>query len=155
MKVGIIIHSHSGNTLLMAQNLSEALTANGHQPSILRVSAVDENPSAKQVALKDAPDTAEFDMLVFGAPVRAFSLSPVMRLYLEQLPSLAGKKVGLFITQHFPYRWMGGNNALRQMKTACEAKGCLVYGTGIVNWSSKQREQRMAEVTETLLSFRS
>lgn len=155
MKVGIIIHSHSGNTLQIAQKISEALLENGHQPSLQRVTATDEDPSAKDVQLKDAPDTAEYDLLIFGAPVRAFSLSPVMRIYLEQLPSLAGKKVGFFITQHFPYRWMGGNRALQQMKATCKAKGCLVYGAGIVNWTSKQREQRMAEVTETLLSFRS
>lgn len=69
MKVGIIIHSHTGNTLSVAERLKEKLVAVGHQATIDQVTAVNEDPSAK-VELKTMPDTSTYDALIFGAPVR-------------------------------------------------------------------------------------
>lgn len=43
--------------------------------------------------MKSAPDVSGYDAVIFASPVQAFSLAPVMKLYLSKLPSLAGKKV--------------------------------------------------------------
>lgn len=150
MKIGIIVHSHTGNTLGVAQRLREALAASGHSVALERVRAVDENPNAAMHAkLKDIPDTGTYDILIFGAPVRGFSLSPVMKLYLEQLPDLNGKRVGCFLTQAFPHPAMGGNQAIGQFRKACEAKGASVFETGIVNWSMG-REKKIANLIEKM-----
>lgn len=150
MKIGIIVHSHTGNTLSVAQRLKEALAASGHSVTLERVTAVDENPNAAMNAkLKDIPDTSKYDVLIFGAPVRGFSLSPVMKLYLAQLPALNGKKVGCFLTQSFPHPAMGGNQAMGQFRKACEAKGASIFQNGIVNWSMG-REKKIANVIEKM-----
>ena len=39
VKVGIIIHSHTGNTLAVAEKLQERLMEAGHQAEIQRVTA--------------------------------------------------------------------------------------------------------------------
>jgi len=152
MKVGIIVHSHTGNTLTVAKRLKEELLAIGHSVDIEQVAAMNEDPSKSgNIQLKTIPDTGIYDVLFFGAPVRGFSLSPVMKAYLLQLPSLKEKKVGCFVTQFFPYRWMGGNRTIKQMKEACESKGVNVFETGIVNWSRKERERKITDVIERLI----
>lgn len=45
---------------------------------------------------------------------------------------------------------MGGNNANKQMKKVCETKEITVSDTGVVNWSSKQRESKINDVLERL-----
>jgi flavodoxin len=152
MKIGIIIHSHTGNTLAVAQRLKDKLIGAGHLVNLEQVSAVNEDPSAVgNIQLKTIPSIDSYDALIFGAPVRGFSLSPVMKAYLSQLSSLKDRKVGCFVTQHFPYSWMGGNNSIKGMKNICQQKGANVLESGIVNWSHKKRETIISEVLEKLM----
>lgn len=152
MKVGIIVHSHTGNTLSVAQKLMEALQTAGHLVTIEQVEAVNEDPSAAgNIQLKTIPDPSPYDTLIFGAPVRAFSLSPVMKAYLAQVASLKGKKVGCFVTEQLPFSWMGGNQAIGQLKKAVVKKEANVFSTGVVNWSNKQRETKITEVIKRLI----
>ena len=87
---------------------------------------------------------------MFGSPVQAFSLCQAMVDYLKQVASLQGKQVALLVTEAFPYPWLGGNRAIRQMKRLCESKGTTVCGSGIVNWMKKRREQQIVEVVDRL-----
>lgn len=149
MNIGIIVHSHTGNTLSVSQKLEESFLKAGHSAKIERVTAVNEDPNAaKNCVLKTAPDVRTYDTLVFAAPVRGFALSPVMKLYLSGISSLSGKKVGLFVTQTFPRPWMGGNQAMRQMKEACEQKNAAVLKTGIINWKSSKREEQIKSLVD-------
>jgi NAD(P)H dehydrogenase (quinone) len=151
MNIGIIIHSHTGNTLAVGEKLKDTLLAAGHQVRLERVTAVNEDPSARtKIVLESAPAIGDYDAVIFGAPVRAFSLSPVMKAYLQQLPDMQGKKAGAFVTEFFPFPWMGGNQAIGQLKKACAAKGIQVNPTGVVNWSNKKREAMIADVVSRL-----
>jgi len=149
MNIGIILHSHTGHTLSVAQGLKEAFETLGHSVNIERVSAVNEDPQAAvKAVLKTIPEISGYDLLVFGAMVRGFSLSPVMNLYLTNLPSLEAKRVGLFVTEQLPKPWMGGNRAIKQMRQACETKKAVIYKTGVINWSNKQRQQQIVNLIE-------
>ncbi|MDF2671821.1 MAG: flavodoxin/nitric oxide synthase [Clostridiales bacterium] len=151
MKVGIIVHSHTGHTLSVAQKLKEVLVSAGHLVNLEQVKAVNEDPSAaKNIQLKTKPDIVGYDVLIFGAPVHGFSLSPVMKAYLAQISTLQGKKVGCFLTEYFPLASMGGNRAMGEFKKACEDKGGNVFQTAIVNWSMGQREKKTANALEKL-----
>ncbi len=150
MNVGLIIHSQTGNTCTVAESLAERLRADGHSATLERLEPVGEvRPETKAVEFKEQPDLAQYDALVFGAPVHAFSLSPAMQAYLGELTSLADKRVALLVTQAFPFAWMGGNRAVRQMRKACETNGARVCGTGVVNWS-RGRERRIAQLVDRL-----
>jgi menaquinone-dependent protoporphyrinogen IX oxidase len=147
MNIGIIIHSHTGNTLSVGERLKESLLSGGYTVSLEQVSAVNEDPNAKEkVRLKSIPDISKYDYVITGAPVRAFSLSPVMVAYLSQLPGMDGKKVACFVTQHFPKPWMGGSRAIKQMVRFISQKGGKVTGTGNVNWTNKAREEQINDV---------
>ncbi len=151
MNIGIIVHSKTGNTLSVAERLKEQLIKNGHQATVERVSAVNEDPKPQETTvLQTSPDVTPYDRLIFAAPVNAFSLSLVMRAYLAQLPELSGKRAGIFVTQHFPHAWMGGNHTLKQMRSLIEAKGGKVYGEAVVNWSHKEREGKIAAAIQTM-----
>ncbi len=149
MNIGIIVHSQTGNTLSVAEKLREALAQAGHTVTVDRVEA-EGKPDGQPIKLRRAPDAGKYDVVVLGAPVHAFSLAPAMRAYLAQVPPLKGKRVAGFVTQQFPFAWMGGNHALRQLRRACEAKGATVCGSGAVNWSRRSRDRQIAELVDRL-----
>jgi len=153
MKIGIVVYSWSGNTQSVAGKLKERLDAAGHEAALLRVQVVGERKQgAREFELDELPEIASYDGLVFGAAVEAFSLSPVLKRYLDRVTPLAGKKVACLVTQQFPYPWMGGNRALRQMRKLVRAKGGTVVGAAVVNWASARREKTTAEAIAKLSS---
>ena len=151
MNVGIIVYSHSGNTLSVAQKLADALGTGGHAVRVERVEPVNGNPNSPgPVELKAAPDVGPYDAVIFASPVQAFSLAPVMKLYLSRMPGLAGKKAYCFVTQQFPKPWLGGNRAVRQITAACKAKGANILSSGIVNWSGGARDGHIDDIVARL-----
>lgn len=151
MKIGIIVHSQTGHTLSVAQKLKERLVEAGHAVSVEQVKAIDDSqPEINKIQLTEKPDISSYDMLILGAPVRGFSLSPVMAAYLAQCGVIQDIKAGCFVTQSFPYPWMGGNRAIEQFKKLCFSKGAIVCKTAIVNWSAKQREKMIIDAVEKL-----
>ena len=151
MKAGIVVYSHTGNTLQVAEKLRESLAAQGHEADILRVHAQNEDPNAKEpLKLTETPDVAPYDALFFGAPVYGFSLCPPMKAYLQQVGPLKGKRVGVFVTHHFPMAWLGGNRSARQMAALCESKGAKPGASAVVNWSGKDRDGQIRDAVGAL-----
>lgn len=142
MNIGIIIYSQSGNTNDVAEQLKEGLAASDHSVKIERLKPVEQGKKKSEtVQLEVLPDPEQYDALVFGAPVQAFSLAPVMKNYLQQISSLEGKKVFCFVTKALAFNWTGGNRAVREMAKICQSKKAAVDGTGIVKWTASSREQ--------------
>jgi len=151
MKVGIVVYSQTGNTLSVATKLKEKLAAAGHSVVLEQVKLVGERKQGlRECQLEPLPDVTAYDVLVFGAAVEAFSLSPVMAKCLGQIGSLEKKSVVCLITQAFPFAWLGGSRAARQMRTLCEAKGAAVRGSAVVNWMGKGLDRRIANGVEKL-----
>ena len=151
MSIGIIVYSQSGHTLSVAEELKERLTAAGHTVSLEKVTvAGGRKPGDKEFELEAMPDAAPYDAVVFASYVEAFSLCEVMARYLKRIESLQGKKVACLVTQFFPYPWMGGNRAIRQMRKLCQSKGATVVGTGVVNWAKSRRDQTTTSVVDRL-----
>jgi len=151
MKIGIIVFSKTGNTSSVANRFKERLLQEGHSVSLEMITALnDDQMEEGKVKLQNRPDASGFDVLLLGSPVRGFAMSAVMSAYLSQSAALEGKKVFCFVTQAFPFPWMGGNRAIEQMKAKCETKGAKVCGTGIVNWSSVGREKKIENMVQGL-----
>lgn len=154
MRIGIIVHSQTGNTLSVAEKLRDRLTAGGHAVVVERLTTVGGDARTPQeVRLETVPDIAPYDGLVFASPVRGFAPSPALVAYLSQVPPLAGKKVACFVTEAFPFPWMGGNTAIAKMKALCSEKNGSVAGTGIVNWSNARREQQIEGLVDRIGSL--
>jgi len=151
MNVGIVVYSQTGNTLSVCEDLKGKLAAAGHTVSLDRVSVAGERTGGERdFQLDGRPSIASYDVVIFGAAVEAFSLSPVLTDYLKQTDALEGKRVGCLVTQAFPFPWLGGNRAIRQMRKLCQAKGGSVYATGIVNWPPSRREATQASAIASL-----
>jgi len=152
MKTGIIIYSQTGHTRLAAQKLLEALKKKGQDTELLEVKVSNLKPEANAslIEFTNKPEVDVYDRLVFASPVWGFSLSGVMKAYLAGISSLKGKKMSLFVTHHLPLAWMGGNKAIRQMKTLCEAKSGDVVSHAVISWSEKRREHDITEMVKKL-----
>jgi flavodoxin len=151
MNIGIIVFSHTGNTLSVAEELEERLVKAGHSVKIEKITADNEDQmEADKIQLRRIPDISSYDALIFGSPVRGFSLCAVMTAYLSQLGTLKGKKVFCYLTQFFPSPVMGGNRAMEQMKKICESKGGKVCEYGIVNWSNLRRGKMIRDIAEKI-----
>ena len=151
MNIAIIVHSETGNTHAVARKLEKRYTKNGHSVEVVRLEVKGGyKQGMKDIEFEKIPDIDEYDALVFGSPVEAFSLSPVMKKYLERVGSLKGKKIACFVTKALPFHWTGGNRAIAAMKKLLESKGGAVLGTGIVVWREKRRKERIADVVDRL-----
>lgn len=156
MKFGIIVHSKTGNTLHVAEKISNKIIADGDLASIEQITAVNDGETdVAKVQIVNILDISKYDVVILGAPVRGFSLSPIMQSFLSKCESLNGKCVGCYVTQQFPYPWMGGNHAIEQIKALCESKGASVIDTAIINMSSKKHDKMIADAVEKLSCIKS
>lgn len=148
MKIGIVVHSITGNTLSVAERIKQQLSLMGHTVRIERIQPVGKEPIQNEAAvtLTKTPDLSAYDALIFGSPVQAFSLDPVMSAYLKQVTDLGGRKTVCFITQMMAFRFFAGNRSISRMKSLCEARNGSVCLTGIINWSNKQRVQMIDDL---------
>lgn len=151
MNIGIIVYSRTGNTLSVGEKIKEALIAKEHSVCLEKISAENETSQAKgPIRLTSIPYPSPYDALILGGPVAGAQLSPFMKEYLSRLPAIRGKKVACFVTQHFPLKWMGSTRAVKQITRAVEQKGAPVIASGIVQWSSKERDEQISQVVNNL-----
>lgn len=120
MKVGIVIHSQTGNTANLAGKIAEALRKKGHEAEVHLLRPVGVvRPSSKNIEFRRDPDLSEYDAILFGCPVWAFSASNVMIAYLKKLTILKGKKVLPFVT-HGLFKFMGATKAISRITSLLE-----------------------------------
>ena len=146
MKIGIIVHSQTGNTFSVAEKLMEALKKDGHQVTLSRIRNLKDTKELQKpedIELDWVPDTEGYDLLIFGGWVQAFGLCPGFIAYLNRVSTLGERPVLCFVTQHFPFKWMGGSRAVGKMNKIIEDKEGRTVKTAVVNWSSKRRSRQI------------
>ena len=155
MNIGIIVFSKTGNTLSVAEELRDRLLEMGHKVALEKLTAsnnVEIDPS--KIVLLNSPSTQGYDMLVFAAPVNGGRLPAVMQVYLQSLLSLEGKLLAGFVTEAFPFPWMGGNQAISGMEKLVNAKCGKLSATGVVNWMFPgKRKSLIAETVEKIAAI--
>ncbi len=143
MNIGIFVHSYTNNTWSVAQQIADQLKVN-HTVTLQRIIAIDEKPSQPQsIQLASDYDARDFDWIILAAPVRAFSISPVLKVFLQNTEAVKHKPTCVFVTQHFPFPWLGGNQSIKQIIKLAKTKGFEVRCTAIINWSNKKREDQI------------
>ena len=138
MKRMIVLYSKTGNTLNVGNLLRETLKCD-----LKEVKAQSDDPNIQSPVLVQIPDITSYDHVILGTPVHSFLPSKVMSAYLNQLPDLKGKTIDLFVTHLFPFNWMGGYTALKQMKKIIEGKQGVVRKTSIVSYSKKRKDKHI------------
>ena len=154
MKIGIIIHSTTGHTLSVAEKIKEKLISLNHEAEIEKIIATkDEEIDIIKFELINSPKIDQYDFLIFGAPVRAFNISPVISKYFSEIKSFENKKIICFVTMTFPFKWMGGKNAVSKMKNICEEKNGKVIYSEIISWSRKNREENINKMINDFIKY--
>jgi NAD(P)H dehydrogenase (quinone) len=151
MSIGIIVYSGTGNTLSVAEKLKVKLSANNHSVELKRIEIVgeyDPRRPIEKIEFKEIYDINKYDAVIFGSPVQAFSLSPVMKQYMPQVKGLKGQKVAFLITEAFPFAFLGGNQAVSWLTKHCEKEGAEVLGSEVVTWRRPTREKQIEKVVE-------
>ena len=142
----IVIYSKTGNTRSVAKRLLEI-----KQVPLLEVKVENDNPQITNPKLIEIPDISTYSHIIIGSPVHGFSLSKAMKTYLDNT-DFSLKHVDLYITQYFPFAWMGGNQTLKQMKNIILSKGGTVGLMTSVNWKNKNREKDIQKMIENYIS---
>ncbi|MFP4200375.1 MAG: flavodoxin family protein [Bacillota bacterium] len=151
MTVGIVVYSHTGNTLAVAEGLRDRLHQMGYDANLMRVKTPEDyRPGKGSVSEVELPDISGCETLVFASPVHAFSLAQVMGHCIREIDIPQGAKAAGLVTQHLPYAWLGGNRALRGIKKMCSSRGCDYLGGAIVSWSRRDRETKIREAIDQL-----
>lgn len=145
MKIGIVVHSMTGNTSLVAERIKNRLEQEGHELSLERLAIIggeDQTQSdPDKISIEPLKmNIEELDLLILGGPVRGFQASPAMKALLGRLEGLEGKDTMIFVTHAFPFNWMGGNSAIKQLRNMCTEKGANILFTGIIDWKNSKRE---------------
>lgn len=146
MKIGFIIHSQSGNTLSVAHKLMDQLKIQGHDVVLTHIKDEDVNNSMQHperlVTVVDEI-TSNVDVLFIGGWVQAFSLCRGLNHYINHQLSIQAKETHLFLTHHFPFEWMGGTNAMKQLVKPLMSKGLDIKTSKIFNWSRKNNQHQI------------
>jgi flavodoxin len=153
MNIGIVVYSQTGNTHSVATRLYNQLIKKGYKVTLDKIEAKrDMKKSPNIFEISKRPNIEKYNVIIFASYVEAFSLCPVMKKYLEDIKSLNDKKIAYFVTELFPYAWMGGNHAINKMKYICEAKGATSLSNSIVNWKNKHREELIKKAIHNITS---
>lgn len=146
MKVGIFVYSESKekNTLGVSQKLSEAI---GKSAEIFEIEVVGGRKEGQSYFnFVRLPDYNRYDVLIFASFVEAFSLNPVMKQFFNKSSSFSQKPVYLFVTQAFPFAWMGGNHAIKKMSDFVSEKEGKVEESFVINWMGNKKESQIEKL---------
>lgn len=115
MKIGIIVYSQSGHTASFARAIADQILEAGLDCDVelLRPHGIPK-PWTRNIQFRRIPEVAEYDVILFGAPVWAFSVSPVLCAVFTHIASIKGKKVLPFVTHGLPLS-IGPKRALKQL----------------------------------------
>lgn len=136
MNIVIVYYSYSGNTHKAARRMEEILKQS-HTVKRVRIEAEGEARSFFMQALRGLmrrkigispveTNLAAYDLVILGTPVWAREMCPAMRVYLEKVSGLAGKKAVPFVTYGSGF---GKEHCLVSLKQAVEQKGAACVGS--------------------------
>lgn len=129
MRIAIVFYSFSGNTKRLSLFLKEMLERKNHKVDIVEIKAEKEIKSffrqvfcaflKREIPLKRINiNFDEFDLIIFATPVWAFTITPHLRAFLEDI-NLEGKKTACFVTFG---SGAGAEKALRELENILKNK---------------------------------
>jgi NAD(P)H dehydrogenase (quinone) len=151
MKIGILVHSQSGNTARLALAVTHALRKKGQEVDVELLRPIGKvHPGVRHVEFKSVPEVDGYDMVMLGGPVWAFNASPVVVSLLHQIPSLKGKKTMFFLTSGFPPPLSGWNRAHKKIKDLLEESNATVIEGESLFWGFYCGKKRLDAAVERI-----
>lgn len=158
--IKIIVYSQTNNTLSVAQKLKDALASQNCTVQIERIRIQDEKEfDPSKIVFTYRPTINPTEVLIIATPVHGFNPAPASKAYVDSLEDLNGVPALVFVTHHFPFKWMGGSRSVRVLQNKLKAKNANVIETqtSVIDWSNKKRNEEIdalvSEWTELLVSM--
>ena len=154
MKIQILAHSQTGNTLQVANAIKLNLEPDGHNVILTHIKADDERSlDPDRIKISALPDAKDADLIILGGPVRGFAPSAAVIKTIKGLHGLTGKPVILYVTEFFPFDFMGGKRAIDAMKRLVEGRGGKVVETRILHWYNWGRNLRILKLVHFIKTW--
>ncbi len=154
MKIGIFIHSQSGNTAKLGLALTHALREKGHDVSIELLRPVNKvRATMRSVTFRNLPDVEEYDAVLVGGPILAFGASPVAVAFLKQLDSLKNKKALCFTTSGLPTFFSGAKRCLHKVNELFEELEATPLPGVALFWGIYCSKKKLDETVQTISSI--
>jgi NAD(P)H dehydrogenase (quinone) len=151
MKIGVFVHSQSGNTAKLALAVTHALREKGHDVSVELLRPVGKvSIWSRRVAFRDMPEPEDYDMVLFGGPNWAFGSSPVIFSLLKQFSTLKGKKTLFFITSLLPDSLSGAQRGIARVNELCEGLGATMLPGVSLAWGLHCGKKRLDKAVEDI-----
>ena len=161
MNAIIIVHSKTGTTKKFADRIAGKLQEDGHSIKLTQIETDVPIKSGsvrrcEKFSITNLPDITNYDTILLGGPVWGFSASPVIIQCINALGDFQGKKALPFVTQGFPFKSMGGKQAITLMsKTAADKKATILPGfivSKLFHDIEKDMDKAVASILSTLKS---
>jgi flavodoxin len=151
MRIQIVIHTQSGHTANVARAIASKLNTLGHETDIhmLRTSGK-VAPRSSKFEIRNIPEPAGYDVVLFGGPVWAFTASPVILSCINEVHGLNGKKVLCFLTMGLPFKFTGGERGLKAMADALELCGAQVLPGEALHYFFKANKANLDAMVERI-----
>ncbi|OQX81694.1 MAG: hypothetical protein B6D56_01845 [Candidatus Omnitrophica bacterium 4484_70.1] len=129
MRIAIVFYSFSGNTKRLSLFLKGMLEKKNHKVDMVEIKAEKEIKSffrqvfcaflKRKIPLEKVNiNFDEFDLIIFATPVWAFTITPHLRTFLEDI-NLEGKKTACFVTFG---SGAGAEKALKELENILKSK---------------------------------
>jgi flavodoxin len=155
MKIAVIVHSKTGTTLKAGNLFAGKLREKGHSADVIELKTdppvnTGSTRSHPQFKITNLPDCKDYDAVLIGGPVWAFSASPVIYEAIKALEGVGGKKVVPFVTHGIPLAFMGGKQAIELMSKTASERGANVL-EGIMIGRSAMRPDNLDKAASEIL----
>lgn len=156
MNISIVIYSHGGNTLKLAEIARDKLINDGHKVDLVRFDttpALDtKNPvNANQLKLVNLASVQDADAVVIGGPVWAFRPVAPLPLAIKELGGqLKGKPVLAFVTHSFPWAWLTGTSSVNTLRRLAADQGAKALPGVVLSGAGKQKQESYEAAAEQI-----
>ncbi len=149
---GIFVYSQSGHTVFFARAIADHLREAGIECDIelLRTYKIP-TPFSRNIELRRIPDVKEYDILLLGAPVMAFNVSPVILSFINTIDSLKGKMAMPFVTHCLPAKIFGAMRALKKIGSELDILFADVIEGESVHCFFRANKKKMDEAAERII----
>ncbi|MEO0136584.1 MAG: hypothetical protein ABIL39_05075 [candidate division WOR-3 bacterium] len=133
MHIGIVYYSLTGTTEEFAGRIANSLIKERYNVEMIKIETdVRVTGPGQTFKVLNPPDCTKFDWVLFGGPVWAFRACPVTLEAIKNSRGLENKKVLLFVTMGFPFKILGGSQAINKMTRAAQEHGATVQAGFII-----------------------
>jgi len=152
MNIGIFIHSQSGHCSALGMAITQKLRSQGNEVDIQLIQPIGRvHPRMKHVELREeVPNLSNYDVLVWGGPIWAFTASPVICSFIKDIPTLKGKKALCFTTSGFPEPLSGAKGAHKKLSGLLEELGATVLEGEAMFWGLSAGKKKIDTVVERI-----